>query len=128
MASSATKRRSAVKRIIEGAEGPTKPSDLPIEYLVCRGTGHEWTEIKNPHLEFGKPPWGVWEAKRCKRCTSKSAVCVNRLGEISYRRYRYVDGYCFVGRKLRGGTAFTKRDYRRELYKRKWYEQREAAA
>jgi len=88
--------------------------------------GHSWVEVNNPVSLFGVPKWGVWEAKRCRRCKSSSGVCVNHLGEISYRRYRYVAGYVFVARKQRGGAAFAKADYRKELFKRKWYEQRAA--
>lgn len=59
--------------------------------LRCRIYGHAWDEFYPDDL--GTPLYGWRLSLRCTRCTTERHDVIDSIGQISMRRYIYVEGY-----------------------------------
>lgn len=59
--------------------------------LRCRVYGHSWDEFYPDDLET--PAYGWRLSLRCTRCTTERHDVIDSIGQVSMRRYIYVEGY-----------------------------------
>lgn len=65
---------------------------LSNDYLYCRTVGHRW-DRKPVDVDPVKTAWGTPLTFRCQGCGAARIDVIDRRGQVSYRMYRYGDGY-----------------------------------
>lgn len=81
--------QKAVPRAIQARTA----KQLRQEVLLCRMMRHNWQEYTPSPSEVSDIAWGTPVGWQCDRCSTKRVDVYDRLGEVSWRKYVYPDGY-----------------------------------
>jgi hypothetical protein len=71
--------------------------NLQSAFLQCRpgNSGHAWDIVDGSALDMPEPrvQKGKLVFRRCVRCTTARVDQINTVGAVTWRRYRYPEGY-----------------------------------